>query len=89
VENGPGTWQARGFVRIDNILPQRFLVQVVEIGDKVQVRPIPLNTNNRGSLTVIGLGQTLNRAVLIVSGLTPVTTEPAIYEYTLTANAGR
>ena len=86
VENGAGGWQAQGFVRIDNILPQHFLAQVVEIGHEVQVRPILLNADNQGTLTITGLGQTLDQAVLIISGLTPVTTQPATYKYTLTAN---
>lgn len=85
VENGPNGWQAEGFVRIDNILPQKFVVQVVEInGDNVNVRPIPLNRANQGSLTVNGLGDRLDRAVLVVSGLTPVTSQPAAYEYRIT-----
>jgi immune inhibitor A len=87
VESGPGEWQAQGFVRMDNILPQKFLAQVVEIGDTVSVKPIPLNATNQGQLTINGLGHTLNRAVLIISGLTPITTEPAAYEYSLTTSA--
>ncbi len=84
VENGPGEWQAEGFVRIDNVLPQHFLAQVIEIGDTVTVRQIPLDATNYGTLTVQGLGSTLDRAVLVVSGLTRVTTQPASYEYKLT-----
>jgi hypothetical protein len=83
VENGTAGWQAEGFVRIDNILPQRFLVQVLEIGDTVDLRQIPLDAANYGTLTVEGLGTTVDRAVLIISGLTPFTTEPAYYEYRL------
>lgn len=82
-ENGANGWQAEGFVRIDNILPQRFLVQVVEVGDDVNVRPIALDETNYGTLTIDGLGSTIDRAVLIVSGLTQVTTQPASYEYRL------
>ncbi|MBN1991901.1 MAG: immune inhibitor A [Anaerolineae bacterium] len=85
VEPGPGDWQAAGFVRIDNVLPQKFLVQVLEIGDEIKVTPLPLDEANHGSLTINGLGNTLDRAILMVSGLTPVTTQPARYEYKLTA----
>jgi hypothetical protein len=83
VENGLNNWQAEGFVRMDNILPQRFLVQLVEIGDDINVRPIALDQTNYGSATISGLGSTVKRAILIVSGLTPVTTEPASYQYSI------
>ncbi len=84
VETGPGDWQAEGFVRMDNILPQRFLVQLLEIGDQVNVRTISLDETNSGSFTVTGLGDTIEQAVLIVSGLTPITTQPASYQYQIT-----
>ncbi|MEW5960781.1 MAG: hypothetical protein AB1801_23900, partial [Chloroflexota bacterium] len=84
VESDPNGWQAEGFVRIDNVLPQRFLVQVIEIGEESKVRPVPLDRTNHGVLTIDGLGQTIDRTVLIVSGLTPITTEPASYEYNIT-----
>lgn len=82
-ETGPNGWQAEGFVRIDNILPQRFLVQLLEIGSQVTVRPISLDETNHGTLTINGLGTAVEQAILIVSGLTPITTEPASYEYKL------
>ncbi len=83
-ENGLNGWDAEGFVLIDNILPQRFLVQVIEIGEDVTVQSIPLDETNFGTLTVEGLGDRIDRAILVISGLTPVTSEPATYEYELT-----
>lgn len=82
-ESGLNGWQAEGFVRIENVLPQRFVVQVVEIGDDIQVHSLPLDATNYGTLTLNGLGSTVDQAVMIVSGLTPVTTEPASYQYKL------
>jgi hypothetical protein len=84
IEGGPNGWQAEGFVRIDNILPQRFLVQILEIGDEVKVKPVPLDQANSGTLTITGLGSTVDQALLIISGLTPITTQPASYEYKIT-----
>ena len=83
VESGAEGWQAEGFVRVDNMLPQRFLAQVLTIGDMVNLERIPLDVTNHGTLTIKGLGTTVDRAVLIVSGLTPVTTQPASYKYKL------
>ncbi len=82
-ENG---WEARGFVRQNNALPQRFLVQVVvrSADGTTQVLPIPLDETNRGSLTVTldGAGP----ATLVVSAVTRYTTEPAVYRYEITVS---
>jgi len=85
VEGGLNDWTAEGFVRIDNVLPQRFLVQVLEIGDEITVRPVDLDQANHGTITISGLGKTLDQAVLIVSGVTPITSQSASYEYGLSA----
>lgn len=86
VENGDNGWQAEGFVRIDNVLPQHFLATLLEIAPDgtATATPLPLDNTNYASVTIAGLGTRLDRAVLIVSGLTPVTTEPAAYEYRIT-----
>jgi hypothetical protein len=51
----------------------------------VTVQEVPLNETNYGTLTIEGLGSEVERAVLVVSGLAPVTSEVASYEYTLTS----
>jgi hypothetical protein len=85
MESGANGWEAEGFVRIDNILPQRFLANVLEIGAETRVRAIPLDATNHGVLTIKDVGGAVERAILIVSGVTPVTGQPASYEYRLTA----
>ncbi len=83
-ESSDGGWQAAGFARVDNLLPQRFIVQLVsfEPGGKVtQIQRMELDESQRGQLAVPGLGTEVERAVLIVSGIAPVTTEVANYEY--------
>lgn len=83
VESGPGQWETQGFVRHNNILPQRFLVQVVLPRDdgSVTVLPFSLDADNRGELTiVVGNGQP---ATLVVSGLTRYTTQTATYQIEL------
>jgi immune inhibitor A len=81
VESGDGGWVARGFARIDNVLPQRYLVQVIELADSPRVLRMVLDRANHGGLTVKDLGGSVNKAVLVVSGLTPFTTESAPYHY--------
>ncbi len=81
VENGDNGWKAEGFARIDNILPQKFIVQAIEFGTTPRVVPIPLDQENRGTYTTNGLGKDVSRVVLTVSGSTPVTWETAEYQY--------
>jgi len=81
MEQGDNTWQAEGFVRITNSLPQHFKVQVIEIGTETTVHALTLDEQNQGQYTIAGMGNTVKEAILVISGLTPVTTEPASYRY--------
>ncbi|HIC94134.1 MAG TPA: hypothetical protein EYP09_07780, partial [Anaerolineae bacterium] len=83
VEEGEGGWVAEGFIRTDNVLPQRFLVQLIELDSEPRVRRMELDQRQEGRLVVRGLGEEVERAVLVVSGLAPVTTELASYEYSI------
>ena len=76
----PGNWVAEGFVRVVAALPQLYAVQVIEFGDAIRIQQVPLNAQNRGQLALPFAANRLARAVVVVSGLTPVTTEPALYE---------
>jgi hypothetical protein len=78
-ENGNGGWEAQGFVRMDNVLPQTFAVQVIRWGAKVTVQRMPLDAANTGNLTLdLAPGESLT---LVVSGTTPFTTQPANYQF--------
>jgi hypothetical protein len=78
-EAGDGGWLAQGFVRSDNVLPQRWLVQVIELGQQTGVRTLPVGPDGRGAVTIGGLGTRLNRAVVVISALAPKTTEVGWY----------
>jgi immune inhibitor A len=85
-ESGDGGWAARGFVRTANVLPQEWHLQWVRQGhDQSTVERLPLNPDNTGRLTV-DLGPD-ESAVLVVSGRTRVTSEPAEYWYTIRTNS--
>ncbi|MBI3244462.1 MAG: immune inhibitor A [Chloroflexi bacterium] len=81
-ETDDGGWDGAGFVRIDNILPQNFVVQVIkQSGDSSEttVERLALDAANSGSLTLnLGKGE---KAVLVVSGATQFTTEVASYQF--------
>lgn len=75
-ENGDGGWQASGFVRIDNVLPQHWALQLIELGDTPHVRQIPVY-DGRATFRIE------KPSVLVISAMTPFTTEPANYSITV------
>ena len=83
-EAGDGEWRAAGFVRIDNILPQRYVVQIVETGDEPRVGRMALDESNRGQITIDYQSVKNREVVLVISGITPFTTEVAKYQYQAT-----
>ena len=83
VEAGEGEWQAVGFIRQENLLPQQYLLQWVTWGEKPQVQRLTLDDAAEGEWSFPGWGREIRRAVLIVSALTPYTTEPASYRLAL------
>ncbi len=80
-ENGDNGWVSEGFARIDNILPQRFIVQAIELGANPRVVPIQLDNENRGTYSTADAASDVNRVIIAVSGSTPVTWETAEYQY--------
>jgi immune inhibitor A len=83
-DDGDGGWQAAGWVRVTDQVPQRFVVQIITVGREPRVERVALDASMRGTVTLANLGQEVDYAVLVVSGVTPVTTEPAAYEYRIT-----
>lgn len=83
-ELGDGGWTSEGWLRMDNVLPQYFLVEAVQPGSALApvVRWLGEGDAPSGAweLTV---GGTQGDAVIIVSGLAPVTTETAAYRLTV------
>ena len=79
IESGEGGWQAAGFVRSDNVLPQQYIVQVIQAGAQARVTRLALDAQNRGSLTLAGFGKDVTKATLVITPFAPTTTEPAEY----------
>jgi hypothetical protein len=82
VEQGEDGWQAEGFVRHANLLPQEWIVQLVTLGQTPEVQRLLLADGANGSWS-IPLSNRTDHAVITISALAPVTTEAATYEYTL------
>ncbi len=79
-ETGAGGWRAEGWVRMDNTLPGRFLVQQAQ-GNAV-TRLLGPDDAPAGAWTIaLKEGEA---ALLAISGVTPFTTVPENYAYELT-----
>jgi immune inhibitor A len=84
-ESSAEGWQSEGWLLTDNQLAQLWLVQLLEFdGDTlVAVQRPRLDSNGRTAIDVDNLGGD-RRAVLAISGLTPITSEPAHYRLDIT-----
>jgi immune inhibitor A len=84
VESGHDGWIAEGWARIDNVLPQRYLVQMAEYGSTPRVfRLLGPDSGTTGNWT-LDISGGVSRLTIAVSGLTEFTTEPGFCEYQLT-----
>jgi hypothetical protein len=85
MESGAEGWVSEGWILSDNILRQGWLLQLIELQDGQDpiITRIPVDENGVAQWTVENLGRRKN-AILAISGLAPVTTEKALYEYTIT-----
>lgn len=77
-ESDDGGWQAAGFVRVENVLPQTYGLSLIIKGNNTSVTRIPLNADQTASIPFsLKDGQ---EAVLIVTGTTRFTTHSAAYK---------
>ncbi|MCP4542105.1 MAG: hypothetical protein GY832_33695 [Chloroflexi bacterium] len=79
-EDADNQWESAGFIRHANVLPQRWLVQMILFGSETTVERLELDENQTGEW-VIPLDSRTDRAILTISGLAPVTTELGAYSY--------
>jgi hypothetical protein len=76
-EMDDGGWEAQGFVRVRNELPQSFRLALVRYGERTEVEPIGLNSDNQADIQLdLRAGE---EAVLVVIGTTRLTRQPASY----------
>lgn len=85
MESGAEGWVSEGWILTDNILRQGWLLQLIELedGQDPVITRIPVDENGVAQWTVENLGRR-KHAFLAISGVAPVTTENALYEYTIT-----
>jgi hypothetical protein len=80
-EQDDGGWQAQGFARVQNALPQHFRLSLItRRGGEVSVTPVQLSADNSASLPLL-FDEGVDEAVLAVSGTTRFTRQPAAYRF--------
>jgi len=77
-ESGDNGWEAVGFARVENVLPQTYRLSLITKGDTTTVTNIELNAEQ--SVEIPLSLQHGNEAILIVTGTTRYTTIPALYQ---------
>jgi hypothetical protein len=84
-ESGDGDWTSAGWLRMDNVLPQEFLVEVVQAGNtSAPVTRLLSDGDASQGEWEITVGGDLGDTVIVVSGLAQATTESAAYTLVLT-----
>ncbi len=79
----PGQWTESGILRVTNTLPQTFIVQRVLVGfEGIQIERLPLDENQQGEWR-FAMDRNHSEAILMVSGSTPVTRQPAPYQFAI------
>jgi hypothetical protein len=77
-EAGDGGWEAAGFVRVENVLPQTYRLALIVKGDTTTVTQIPLNPDQTAEIPLsLKPGE---EAVLLVTGTARFTRMPAAYQ---------
>jgi hypothetical protein len=71
-----GGWEAEGFVRIQNLIPQFFRLSLITLGETPQVQPIALSADNSATIPI-----GTDDALLVVSGTSRFTHQPASYRF--------
>lgn len=80
-------WQAGGWIRIGNALPEKWFVALIEKGQNGvnRVRELPVSTNGTGTLDIAAIGPNASakEAILVIAPMAPKTTELANYTVTI------
>lgn len=78
-ESDEGGWEGAGFVRIQNSLPQTFALSLISLGDDDQVATYFLDGGVPAEIP-LSIGAGVDEVVVVVSGLTRYTRQPAQYQ---------
>ncbi|MEN8173481.1 MAG: hypothetical protein ABFS03_11465 [Chloroflexota bacterium] len=82
-EEDDGGWEAAGFVRIQNYIPQTYQLALISRGAATTVQMIALDNNNAADIP-IHIGGDVEDVILVVSGTTRFTRQEAAYRFEIT-----
>ncbi|MGW8142769.1 MAG: hypothetical protein ACWGN2_00150 [Anaerolineales bacterium] len=77
-EDGLDGWEADGWLRIDNVIPQTFRLALITYGETTEVTQIPLEQDGTAEVN-LKLDGEVNEAVLVVTGTARYTRQKAAY----------
>jgi hypothetical protein len=77
-ESDAGGWEAAGFVRIQNLLPQTYRLALISRGRETTVEYIPLQADMTAEIP-LRIGDGVEEVILVVSGTTRYTRQPTAY----------
>jgi len=77
-EDSADGWEALGWVRFNNLIPQTYHLALITFGDETEVALIPLEDNITAEIQLT-LDEGIDEAVLVVSGTTRYTRQKAAY----------
>ena len=82
-EQDDGGWQPAGWIRPNNFVPQRYVVQLISFGTdgQIEVSHLAVNEDNTAQWD-IPLSQ-LEKAIIVVSPMASKSTEVARYSWTM------
>lgn len=81
-ETGDAGWQAAGWVRIQNVLPQNYGLALISMGDNPRIEYITLNPDITADIPFT-IGGDVDNVVLVVSATTRFTRQLAPYRFSL------
>ena len=81
-EEDDGGWEGEGFVRIQNLLPQKFVVSKIELGKNKTIETYMVDDEGSISIPIV-VKEDSDGVVLAVSGITRFTRQLAAYQYTI------
>jgi immune inhibitor A len=82
-EMDAGGWEAEGFVRIQNILPQTYRLALISKGKTTSIEYIPVSADITAQIP-ISIGKGIDEVIFVISGTTRFTRQEAAYRFSLT-----
>jgi hypothetical protein len=79
-EAGDGGWEAQGFARVQNVLPQHFRLALISSGSETTVQILDVPESNALDIP-LNIGGDVDNVTLVVMGATRFTRQTATYRF--------